>query len=107
MDYDFLLIFCTCPNDNKTAKILSNKIINKKLAACVNKIKDINSIYFWENKINEDKEELLLIKTTSKNFEQLKELILKEHPYDCPEIIAIPIIYGSKTYLNWLEKNCK
>lgn len=102
---DFLLVLCTCPKD-ETADLLANKIINSQLGACVNKISGVRSTFIWDNKLDNSEEDLLLIKTNSLNYEKLSNLILKEHPYDCPEIIALPIIAGHKDYLSWINKQC-
>ena len=99
----FIAIFCTCPNNN-TATKLANKFIQAKLAACVSIIPGIESVYTWEEKIETNKEFQLIIKTTEAAYKKVEELIKNNHPYLCPEIIAIPIKYGSKEYLTWLKQ---
>ena len=76
-------------------------LIEAKLAACVNLL-PIDSIYLWQGKIEQDSEYQLIIKTDLNKFEQLAEKIKTLHSYEVPEIIAIPIVAGSKTYLDWL-----
>ncbi len=102
---DFLLVLCTCPKGD-TSDLITEKIINSNLAACVNKISNIKSTFIWENSLEKNDEDLLLIKSTDQNFVNLSDLIQKEHPYDCPEIIAIPIIAGNSSYLKWVKKQC-
>jgi len=80
---------------------ISTKLIEAKLAACVNLL-PIDSIYLWQGKINQDREYQLIIKTDLSKFEQLTDKIKTLHSYEVPEIIAIPIVAGSKTYLDWL-----
>ena len=99
----FIAILCTCP-DNNTAKELATKLVAAKLAACVNIIPGIESIYIWEEKLETNKEQLLIIKTTQAAYIKVEELIKENHPYTCPEIIALPIESGSKEYLNWVTQ---
>jgi periplasmic divalent cation tolerance protein len=98
-----MVILCTCP-DNKTAKRIAHKLVGDRLAACVNIIPGIESIYTWQNKIESSQEYLLLIKTNQDTYVKLEAIIKKEHPYECPEIIALPIQDGSQEYLQWLDK---
>ncbi len=99
-----ILVLCTCP-DNNVAEALALALVERKLAACVNITGSIQSIYRWEDKINKDKEVLLLIKTTQKAWKLLEQTLLELHPYDVPEIIALPIVAGSQDYLSWVGEN--
>ena len=99
------IIILTTTSSNKEAEIIGNKLIDKKLAACVNIIPNIKSIYYWEGKINKDSEYLLIIKTVKRAEEDIFENIRKLHSYDTPEMISIPITGGEKNYLNWLSKS--
>lgn len=81
---------------------IATKLIEDKLAACVNLL-PISSIYLWQGKINQDQEYQLIIKTDLNQFNDLADKIKTLHSYEVPEIIALPIIAGSKTYLDWLE----
>ena len=80
---------------------IATVLIEAKLAACVNLL-PIDSIYLWQGKIEQDSEYQLIIKTDLNKFEQLADKIKTLHSYEVPEIIAIPIVAGSKTYLDWL-----
>ncbi len=99
-----ILVMVTAP-DKSAARLIARALIEKKIAACVNISPSWISIYRWEGKIQEDAEVLLLIKTTSELFEnQLVPCIQELHPYDVPEIIALPILAGEKNYLDWVIK---
>lgn len=82
-------------------KAIATELIEAKLAACINLL-PIHSVYLWQGKINEDQEYQLIIKTELSKFEELASKIKTLHSYEVPEIIALPIITGSKTYLDWL-----
>ena len=84
----------------KLAKVLSAK----KLSACTQIIGPITSVYFWKGKTEQAKEWLCLIKTSQKNYQKLEKAIKEIHPYELPEIIATPIIDGSREYLGWMDK---
>ena len=99
------IIILTTASSNKEAEIIGSKLIDKKLAACVNIIPNIKSIYYWEGKINKDSEYLLIIKTVQRVEEEIFKNIGKLHAYDTPEMISIPVIGGEKNYLNWLSKS--
>ena len=100
----FVIIFFSCPDQN-SAKKLAHELVEKNLAACVNIIPKIESIYKWQGKIEKGKEILLIIKTKQDLYKKVEEFIIKNHPYDCPEIIMLPIKQGSEEYLRWLEDN--
>ncbi|ASF45350.1 divalent-cation tolerance protein CutA [Methylovulum psychrotolerans] len=95
------LILCTCP-DKATAKKLAHLLVSKKLAACVNIIPGITSVYSWEEQIESVTEQLLLIKTSIGHYAAIETLLFKYHPYELPEIIAVPIERGLPEYLDWI-----
>ena len=95
------LILCTCP-DEATAKSLSRALVTRELAACVNIVPSVQSVYRWENQVLEDTEVLLLIKTVQSRYRALEAAIAELHPYDVPEIIAMGIDGGSRAYTDWL-----
>jgi len=101
-----LVIFCTVPNEEEARKI-SETLVRQKLAACVNRVQGIHSMYFWEQKICDDQEWMLIIKSKKTLLDTIIAEIRKKHSYDVPEIIALPIIGGSEDYLNWLETNTR
>lgn len=85
---------------------IAKSLIKAKLAACVN-LFPISSIYLWQGEINHDQECQLLVKTDLDKFNQLTEQIKSLHSYEVPEILAIPIVAGSRSYLNWLGECLK
>lgn len=100
---DIIVINCTVPN-KKIAKSITKILIKHKLAACVNMIDKVTSIFSWEGEICEEKEVLLLIKTRRSNYGKIKLVIEDMHPYTVPEIIALPIVDCSEDYLKWLVR---
>lgn len=99
---DFIIILVTTSSEEEGRKI-AQVLVEKRIAACVNIINDIESIYRWKGKISDEKEVLLLIKTRKKLYKSVEEEIRKLHSYEVPEIIALPIISGSKDYLYWID----
>ena len=101
-----VMIYCTCP-DIETANRISRLLISHHAAACVNQLPGITSIYEWEGKIEENNEVLLLIKSTEERFDSIQKLIIEEHPYELPELIAVPISKGLPDYLDWIKQCTK
>lgn len=98
-----ILVYITCP-DAHLAKRLANVLILEKLAACANIYPEICSIYQWEEKLHEEKEVVLLLKTSEDKFEQLSARVKELHSYECPCILALPVLKANKEYLNWMGK---
>jgi periplasmic divalent cation tolerance protein len=98
------VVLCTCPK-NEVATDLAHQIIASKLAACVNIVPGLTSIFCWQGKTETAIEVLLLIKTTAKAYPKLEALLAEAHPYDCPEVIGLPIELGIKGYLEWIKDN--
>ena len=82
---------------------LATALVNKKLAACVQVIGPIRSFYTWKKKLCRDQEFLLLIKTTSRQVKSLEKELHRLHPYELPELVVLPIVGGSRRYLEWLN----
>lgn len=101
-----VVILATTPT-LKHAEKISRTLVEKKLAACVSVVGNVRSTFRWEGKITTEKECLMIIKTRKELFNAAAEHIRKQHPYQVPEIIASPIIAGSKPYLTWLEESTK
>ena len=97
-----IVVLCTCP-DEITAERIAQALVDERLAACVNRIPGIASIYRWKGEINRDSECLLMIKTTRERFVALRERIVALHPYELPEVIAVDIALGLDRYLAWIE----
>ena len=98
-----LVVFVTCGSEEEGLKI-AHALVQERLAACVNLMSPIRSIYRWEGKICDEKEWLLIIKTQTPRFDDLEKRVKALHSYSVPEIIALPIVTGSPSYLNWLEE---
>ncbi len=101
MSHDALLVFCTVP-DPDVGEEIGQRLVADRLAACVNIVAGLTSIYEWQGKIERDHEHLLLIKTTRVRFPALEAAIKAQHPYELPEIIAVPIDAASPEYLRWI-----
>jgi periplasmic divalent cation tolerance protein len=97
----YSVVFITA-EDQKQAEKIANALVEHKLAACVNIIPKIRSIFIWKGKKDSCDELLLIAKTRSKNFNKLKQKVKQLHSYDVPEIISIPIEKGDKRYLDWI-----
>ena len=97
---------CTVPNRD-TATRIAEALVTEQLAACVNIIPAIQSVYRWKDTLEHDEELLLLIKTSNFVWARLQERILALHPYELPEIISVPIQDGHSNYLNWIINNLK
>lgn len=97
-----LLILCTCP-DAESAGRIAHALVEERLAACVNRVPALTSVYRWQGEIHEDSEVLLLIKTRRELFESLRARLVALHPYDVPEVIALDITAGHAPYLEWLR----
>ena len=98
------LVLCTASTSLEANKI-ARFLIAHQLAACVNIIPDIKSVFLWKKKLQETRECLLIIKTEKKQLQKIKSAILKLHSYSVPEIIGWPIQWGSQTYLDWVSKS--
>jgi len=102
----YIVIFVTAGSKKEAQKIAS-VLIRKKLAACVNIVDKVNSIFFWEDKVQKSKESLLIIKSTRAKFAQIARFVKSLHSYDLPEIIALPVIAGHKPYLRWIDESVR
>ncbi|AII14962.1 putative CutA1 divalent ion tolerance protein [Campylobacter iguaniorum] len=98
-----MIVLNTAP-DKKTAKKIAKKLVNSRAAACVNILPNLTSIYAWNGKIRSDKEVLMIAKG---RYKKIKKMILKFHPYELPEIIALKPKKIEKTYKKWIKQNTK
>lgn len=103
MQPESIAVFVTCGSEEEALNI-SRALVEEQLAACVNLISPVRSIYRWEGKIWDEKEWLLIIKAQRKRFDELEKKVKSLHSYSVPEIIALPIIAGSSSYLDWLAE---
>ncbi|WP_353683310.1 divalent-cation tolerance protein CutA [Thermodesulfovibrio sp. 3907-1M] len=103
---DYMVVFITASKEEEAVKI-AKTLVEEKLAGCVNIIKDIRSIYSWQDKIEDEQEVLMIVKTRSDLFEELEKTVKSLHSYTVPEIIGLKIKKGSESYLNWLSEVTK
>lgn len=97
-----LMVFCTCA-DNETAEQLSRSLVEQQLAACVNILPKIRSIYCWQGRVEAEDEVLMLIKTTDQRYPALETWLLEQHPYEVPEIVALQADRVAAGYKAWVE----
>jgi periplasmic divalent cation tolerance protein len=98
----YIVVFITVANKKEAAKI-SDTLIRRKLAACVNIAYNVESVFWWQKKVDRAKEALLVVKSTKAKLSQLIKAVKSMHSYTVPEIIALPIVGGFKPYLEWID----
>lgn len=101
-----LVVLVTTQNE-KDANTLAEILVCQKVAACVNIIPHIQSVFEWEGKVSKETESLMVIKSTEDAYQALEAMIKAHHTYSVPEIIALPITFGSAEYLSWIHGNIK
>ena len=105
MDFKHIIVLITVPSE-QVGEQIATALLEANLAACINMVAPIRSLYTWEGVINDDEEILLIIKSRVELFEsRLVPAVQAVHPYDVPEIIALPILMGSKSYLDWIDES--
>lgn len=97
-----LVVLCSCPEGDSAAQ-LASALVEARLAACVNRVPGLVSTYRWEGEVQQSDEVLLLIKTTRERLPALSTQIRALHPYELPEIIAVPVLGGLEEYLDWVR----
>lgn len=97
----------TTVNTEREARELASRIVKERLAACVQIVPKIESVYFWDGKVHDDQEYLLLIKTLEARVGDLKACLEKHHSYEVPEFLVVPVIEGSKEYLQWMKDSTR
>lgn len=95
------MAYVTCPEAQ--AAVLAQRLVAEKAAACVNIVTNVRSIYRWQDKIEDDTESMLIIKTKTSALDKLAELVKRHHPYELPELITTPITAGFVDYLSWID----
>lgn len=101
-DNECLVVLCTCP-DGAPAASLAESLVDERLAACVNRLPGVASCFRWEGRVQYETETLLLIKTTRARLAALTTRIRELHPYELPEVIAVPVMGGLEQYLDWVR----
>jgi periplasmic divalent cation tolerance protein len=102
MAHAYRVVLVAVPTGGK-AQSMADSIVESRLAACVNVIPGVVSIYRWKGRVHRDGESLLVIKTTVARFKPLERWLKAHHPYETPEIISLPVAAGSREYLSWLS----
>lgn len=98
-----IMIVCTTPT-RAEAEAMAAVLLDRSLVACCNILDGVHSVFLWKNQVQNEKEHIMLIKTDDSHYETIEETIKKMHSYEVPEIIALPIVKGSKEYLDWLRE---
>lgn len=101
---EMLVILCTCP-DEATAVKLAGSLVERRMAACVNIFPAIRSIYRWQGETCNEMESLMVIKSLACHYKELEAWLSEHHPYDIPEIVALPVNQVSNDYLGWIASN--
>jgi periplasmic divalent cation tolerance protein len=101
-----LVVLVTAPSVEQAAE-LARIVVEERLAASGNVVPAIRSVYRWEGKVQDDAEALLLLKTTPVRFAALRDRLLALHPYQVPEVLALPVAAGSAAYLEWIAESCR
>jgi len=104
MKYKKHILVLTTINDRSAGEKIARVLIEERLAACVSITSPVESIYWWEGKISQDQEYLLFIKTRRDFYRRVEKKILSVHTYETPEIIALPIKHGSRSYFDWIAE---
>jgi len=99
-----IIVLMTAAN-NAQARRIAEGLVKSRLAACVNIVKDVRSIFVWQGKVNRQPEVILMAKSTKARFKAIVKLVKSLHSYQVPEIIALPVIDGSKDYLRWIDES--
>lgn len=100
------VVLCTCP-DAETGERIARELVEARLAACVNVVPGLTSVYRWKGEVQTDREVLLVVKTTAGAFGALREAIRAAHPYELPEIVAVGVEDGLEEYLRWIDESVR
>ena len=101
---DKVVVLVNCSNVEEASKI-GRQLVAKRLAACINMVPGVRSIYWWEDKVVEDNEVTVMIKTSRERFADLEKEVVRLHSNDVPEVIALQVVDGSQKYLNWIDSS--
>lgn len=105
MARDVLVVLVTCPPDK--AQAMAARLVEDRVAACVNVVPSLQSIYRWKDEVQSEGEALLIVKTARDRFDDLKQAVLKLHPYELPEVIAVTVDQGHAPYLEWVVESTR
>lgn len=105
MAQDVLIVLVTCPPDR--AQGMATRLVEERVAACVNVVPSLQSIYRWKDEVQSEGEALLIVKTARDRFEALRQAVLRHHPYELPEVIAVTVDQGHAPYLDWVVESTR
>ena len=106
MKKKFIAIFVTCASARQAERI-ADSLLSKRIVACANTIPGIESRFWWNGRIDRAREVLIVMKTHGKNFAKVEKEVKRLHSYEVPEIVALPIVAGSKEYLDWIRASVR
>src|SRR4030043_674320 len=98
----YIIVFMTAPNKEEAAKIV-RALLEERLIACANIMDPVASLFWWQGKIEEEKEVLVIMKSSETLLKRLSQRVTELHSYEVPEILAVPIVEGSPSYLEWMK----
>lgn len=98
---DIRVVLCTCPDQE--AERIARAVLDKRLAACVNIVGGVKSLYWWKDNIEKSDETLLIIKVPTELYPELERHLVEVHPYDTPEVLALDVVDGSRSYISWVR----
>jgi len=101
-----VVVLITCAN-RKEAKRISRHLVEQKLVACVNIVDKVNSVFWWQDKVDSANEVLLIAKSKKSLMEKIIRQVKSQHSYQVPEVIALPIIAGNRDYINWIYESVR
>lgn len=104
MTTEHVIILTTWP-DQDSARLHATTLLKNRLAACINILPEMQSLYVWEGELESGKEHQMIIKTTTHQIAAVQQAIVDSHPYECPEILVVPVTGGFPDYLNWIKGN--
>jgi len=106
MTTEAIVVLCACPDEEIAARI-AREVVSAGLAACVNRLTGVRSVYRWKGALRDEPEVLLVVKSTRNRYAELEMRLKALHPYEVPEIIALPVVAGTESYLAWVaEETC-
>lgn len=103
---NYIQVQITFPS-SETAKMTAARLVEQRLAACAQILGPIRSVYVWNGKLEQEDEILLVAKTKASLFDELAAAVRTEHPYKCPQIVAVPIVHGTPDYFDWIAENTR
>ncbi len=99
------VVLCTCPPAD--ANRIAKTVLEERLVACVNVVAGVKSLYWWKDKVQEDTESLLVLKTPASCFESLERRLQEIHPYEVPEVLSLPVDAGANSYISWVGSSTR